>query len=40
MRHFVGQHEMGVDPGAAILQARGRRHRAADIRVQTEEARP
>jgi hypothetical protein len=31
MRHLVGQHEVGVDPGAAVLQPRGRGHRAADI---------
>ncbi len=31
MRHLVDQHEMRVDPGAAILQAGGGLHAAADI---------
>ena len=29
--HLRGQHEVGVDPGAAILQGGGTGHRLADI---------
>ena len=31
MRHLVHQHEVGVDPSAAVLEARRRRHAPADV---------
>jgi hypothetical protein len=32
MRHLVHQHEVGVDPGAAIMKPRGRGHALTDVR--------
>src|SRR6476646_2275887 len=31
MRHLVHQHEVSVDPSAAVLEARRRRHAPADV---------
>ena len=31
VRHFAHQHEMGVNPGAAILQTRAQAMRPADV---------